>query len=845
MKIKDRALGWVGLGPERSMPAPEYLSISDGLLITERAAEAWFVLPTINADLASDPDRELEMRDIIAAAERILEGRLLHLRVVWGRITGENYTDELCPDPDAPGRAWVEERAARIDELGLPQRHVLLGVHLEDRSTSSTAEIRGRGAARLYGPGARTVSRSETRRLDAIMRKMGARLAATPWRATPASAETLAWMIGREQHRTATAVPRDGTISGTQLARLTEGRVEPYSDHLRIYDGHGQVVAYTAVMCLTGFPEEMEFPGEGEWLRSLGSITRVRDDIDEDDDEPVEVEVLPEVSMRFRLMSRRESKKRVEAVRTLAKEQRRSAAKGAAEEVDDEVGESEALARQLNLEISRQGLTLVEDHPRILVTEPTLEALYGACAAIDDHYAGSGITCEVGFDEQRELWLEAMLGDSLRVPDLGHTHDIQGLFGSSWWAGSLVGDASGPVIGYLTGSTPGLVRFSAHAGSALGDATTTFASGRSGRGKTTVLMQVMLDSAADGACSNLLDLKGDLGGAVDAAAAFGIPTALIRADETFAGAADLFRVMPPQDAILHVERQLALLAPPAMRETAERHLMPAVSTIASQDVPTSSHVITELIGHTDPEVQALGRYLLGIAGTPLGSTVIGVPRDGQTPRFRTTPGFWLTQFPGLVLPTDPDPSGWSTIERVSMAVFRGFSASTVHAMGDRSLRRMPKVVGIPEVHLLTHLADGRTFLTYVAAMGRALGGSLVLDSQDPQPVIGMSSLLEQITTVISLAQRSTAQCKAAAELLDLDPEDGDVVERIRTLDRTTDGSLRHGHAIMRDRRNNSATIQVDFPSWEVQQMLDTSPQAQAARDERAAAEAEAEAEAAA
>lgn len=831
MKMRDRALGWIGLGPERSMPPTEIVAISDGLLITERTAEAWFVLSTTNADLASEADRDLELNDVISSAERILEGRPLHVRAPWGRITGESYTDELCPDPDDPGRAWVEERAARIDDLGLPQRHVLIGVHLEDLSTSTTAELRRRGAERLYGAGARAVPRSDMRRLDATMRKMAARLAATPWRARPASAEMIGWMVGRELHRTATAVPREGTISGSQLARLTNGRVVPYSDHLRIYDGHGQVVAYTAVMCMTDFPEEMTFPGEGEWLRSLSSITRIRDDIDEDDDRPVEVEVLPEVSMRFRLMSRTESRKKVEAARTSAKEQRRSAAKGSAEEADEEIGETELVARQLKKEISRDGLTLVEDHPRLLITEATLEDLYGACAAVEDHYSGMGITCEVGYDEQRELWLEAMPGDRLRVPDLGHIHDAQGLFGASWWAGAVVGDETGPVAGYLTGSSTGLVRYSAHAGSALGDATTTFASGVSGRGKSTMLLLAMLDSAADNACSTLLDLKGDLGGAVDVAAAYGIPTALIRADETFAGAADLFRAMPAQDAILHVERQLALLAPPAMRDTAERHLMGAVSTVASRTTPTSAAVITELLAQPEPDVQTLGRYLQGIANTPLGSTVIGLPRDGQTAKFQTTPGFWLTQFPGLDLPQEPDAASWSTLQRVSMAVFRGFTASTVHAMGDRALRRLPKVVGVPEVHLLTAFSDGRSFLSYIARMGRALNGSLFFDSQDSETIAAMTALTEQLTTVFAFAQKGPGQCRAAAELLGLDPDDPDVIERIRTLDRNPDGSLRHGHAIMRDRRNNAATFQVDYPSWDVQQMLSTDPEDQADRDD--------------
>lgn len=830
----------VGLGPERSMPPPQPLAIADGLLVTERRAEAWFTLATSNSDLTGEGEQEAELAEVIAAAERVLAGKSLHLKVLWGRITGETYADEVCPDPTSYGRAWTELRGERIDEMELPERHVLLGIHLTDRNTDASAETRRRASENVFGEGSRTIRKAELRHLDAQMIKLGRLLASTPWKARPASAETIGWMIGREQHRTATPIPAEGTISGASVARLTAGRVVPYSDHLRIYDGEGRVLAYSAVMAMTEFPEYMYFPGDGEWLRSVSDINRIldiSDAADLDDDAELEVRVMAEVSMRFRLLSRKESRKTADKARTSAKEQRKSASKTSAEETSDAVAETEETMRALLTEISRDGLTLCEDHPRILVTEGSLEDLRAACAAVSSHYAGLGITCEVAENEQRELWLESLPGDMMRVPDLGHVHDIVGLFGASWWAGSRVGTGapSVPVCGYLTGSTAGLVRNSLTSGSARGDATTTLYCGRSGRGKTSAMMLALIDAAASNAWVPFLDFKGDCGGAVTCAETFGIPSGLIRADASFAGAADLFQVLDPQDAILHVERQLALLTPASMRDAADRHLISAVTEISQQPNPTSADVIDLLANSSDPEARSLGQRLRGVASTPLGKTVAGRPIDGEVPKFRTDPGLWVIQFPGLSLPEpETSPETWGDLERVSMACFRGFTAWVINTMKDPALRRLPKLVGLPEVHMITALQDGRSFLSFIARLGRALGGSLAIDTQDPESIASITALVEQITTVFGFAQISKPQQQAMASLLLLDPEDPAILNRIRRINSRPDGSIRHGHCIMRDHMDDAATIQIDMPSYEVMKMLSTNPDDQHDRDDQAA-----------
>lgn len=834
MKLTDRLRRFVGLGPERSMPPPHILAITDGLLITERRAVAWFQLTTANTDHATEEARIADLYEVVRTAERVLAGRELHLKIVFGRISGDSYVEDLqVPDE---GMSWSEHRADWIDDMSLPERHVLLGVHLRDRAVGETAEVRRQFGDALTGPG-HNVSERELRHLDGHMLRLARLLQNTPWRARPAAGETIAWMVGREQHRTLSVpVPREGTIQGASLAQLTQGRVVPYSDHLTIHDGNGEILAYTAVMAMTEFPEYLTFPGDsGEWLRILGSITRVVDERDVDGAEEaadLEVPVLAEASMRWRVMARKEAQRTTEDARTSAKEQRKSAEKTSAEDAGEEIEETEDAMRQLRRQIAREGVTLAEDHPRIVVTEGNLEDLRAACDAVTQRYAEIGITCEVGYDEQRELWLESLPGDTLRVPDLGHVHDSNGLFGASWWAGSSVGDTEPnvPVVGYLTGTTDGLVRSSLTTGPKRGRASTTLFLGVSGVGKTTGMGLQLLDAAAEGAWVPFLDFKGDAGyGLTETAEYFGIPTGIVEADRRYAGAADLFRILPPDEAVLYVEKQLGLLMPPALQHAAQRHLLTAISDVAGAPNPSSADVIDRLATGGEEE-QMLAAQLRAIGTkTAIGSLVVGRPESDEHVRFTTDPGLWVFQVPGLRLPKSHNPDNWDLLDRASLAAFRGFSAWVTHTMGDHALRGVSKLVGLPEVHMITSTEDGASFLDYIARLGRALNGSLVIDTQDGRSIADVTGLVEQIVTVFAFQQRTKDQQQAALELVNLDPDDAGNRQLIASINNSRSGDVRHGHCIMRDQRSDVGTVQLSPPSDAVRLMLDTSAEAAAER----------------
>jgi hypothetical protein len=835
VKIAQKISALLGVGGERSAAAPQYAALADGLVITTDRAEAWFVLSDSNTDLMSEGARDAELDYAVSALTATLAGYDCHLRVVWSPVNAADYTTEAAGMFTA-GRwqEWAELRVQRLEQIALPTRHLLLGVRLADRQPATLS----RGIQQGIGISATGVPQREVARWDAEMRRLARRLEASPWRAQPAAVEMLAWMVSREQHRDAPLpAAAHGVVTGARLATLTRGRVLPYPDHLRVMGSRGEVAAWVSVVVLSGFPEQMDSPGSGEWLRILSEINYVpepADDPDVPDPSALVVPVSPEASVRFRVSPKREALKRVEETRKSAKEQRHSAAKHSAEDPGLDIQETEEVMAALSLELHNRDLTLIEDHPRLVVTSTvSLDDLRSRVDAVLGYYGGIGIEAVVGEEEQRELWLETQLGDRTRVPDLGHVRDAAALAGSWFWGGARVGDDDGPIAGYLTGSTSAPFRNNVVAGSDRGDATTTAFLGRSGRGKTTSMMLSMLDAGFLGAYCLALDFKCDLGGVVTAARHYGLTAHLVEIGVQHAGVVDLFAILGPEgreQASIEVPAQLVIAAPPHLvRRGAETPIQKACNqVINSGEEPATWRVIDVLRASADEVARETGEALHDLAQTPTGAPFMGRP-TGTAELLRPQPGIWVVQMPGLSLPpADADPSTWNVAQRLSVALMHSMLAYGVVTTGRRDLRTLPKAVCVPEVHVLTATQQGSAFLQYIARVGRALGTSLLLDSQDPQTLAQLVGVVEQLTAVVGFQLTSADQQDALAELLDL-PRDAHTRALIQAIGMDSAGEIRHGHCIVRDRRFRSATVQWDIPSRELRAMLDTSPRAQQAR----------------
>ncbi|MET9365795.1 ATP-binding protein [Streptomyces sp. NPDC006632] len=829
MKIA-RAVGrFLGVAGDRSAPPPKYVALADGVLVTETHAEAWYVLASSNTDLMSESARDAEHDQASSALARILAGLECHLRILWSPLNAEDYRAEAEELFSAGNyEEWAGLRVDRLTDLNLPTRQLLLGVRIQERANS--AQARGRsGLQDALGVSSTSVPPKELARLDALARRLGRQLETTPWKAQPAPVEVLAWMIAREQHRlTALPTPNTaGVISGAKLAQLTRGRVIPYPDHVRVVDAQGEVAAWTSVLTMDGFPEEMESPGPGEWLRTVSEISYVPE-YDEDGVDP-DVQILPvnpEPSVRFKVLHRRDALKKIEEVRKLAKEQRQSAAKHSAGETGMEIEETEETMATLARDMKREDVTLMEDHPRLVISsDVSLDDLRSKILATITYYGGLGIELSVAGEEQKELWLEALPGDKVRVPDLSHTRTVGAFAGSWFWGGAHVGDDEGPVIGYLTGSTPGLVRNDLTGGSARGDATTTAFIGRSGRGKTTAMMMSLLDAAFRGSFVLALDFKGDMGGLAAAGQRFGLNAHLVETGSQYAGVADLFTLLTGESAEraqTEVPAQLGIALPQHLRmRGAETPIQSAVNEVIAAGEPATWKVIEHLRNSPDELARETGEALRELAQTGLGAPFMGKPSGAVL--MRPEPGVWVVQIPGITLPSpEDDREDWSVHQRLSVALVHSMLAFGISMAGRKDLRGLRKVIAVPEAHVLTATREGASFLSYIARVGRALMTALVIDTQDPESLAKLTGLIEQITTLFGFQLTTADQQDALAALLDL-PVGPHTRALIQAIGVDVTQEIRHGHAIMRDRRFSSATVQFDVPSVELLELLSTTP----------------------
>ncbi|MGW1976655.1 ATP-binding protein [Streptomyces sp. NPDC001889] len=819
----------LGLGAERLLHPPQLVALADGLVVTSTSAEAWYVLSAANTDLMPEHAQDLEQDAAALALSKLLPGYDCHLKIIWSRLDGEMYRREArqiftAGDTEAVADLW----AARLDGLGLPQRHLLLGVRIAERDSAAGATAKNTAAA-VLGTGHTALPAAELAQLDAAARRLERRLEATPWRARIAPVELLAWAVSRESHRPQPAPPNLPEITGASLVRLTQSRAVPHHDHVQLLDARGRTAAWVSVLAMPTFPEQLHTPGEQEWLRCLSEITYTHSGSGQ------EILVCPEASVRFNVWRKGQAIKEVDKARQAAKEQRHSAAQGSAGETFLETQETEVAMENLRQRMSRDSMTLLADHPRIVVTSAeSADDLRARCDAVIGHYAGLSIEVIVGEDEQRELWLESLLGDTLRVPDLGHIREAGALAASMFWGGSEAGDDDGPIAGLLTGTTPGVCRLDITAGSSRGDATTTAFIGRSGRGKTTAMMLATLNAALKGAFALMLGFKGDEGGLIRAGEYFGLDSHHVHCGIETPAVADLFRLLPRGDAALQVVSQMLIVLPERMRgQGVETHLLRACNEVAADEDAASWRVAELLKTSEDSLAREAGHALEEVGRTQLGAPLLGRPRPGASP-LRPEPGLWLVQVPGLTMPqAGTRPGDMTMTERVSLALMRGLIAYALSTASRSDLRGLPKVIAVPEVHVLTGTDDGKRFLDYVARTGRALDTSLAIDTQDPKSLLGLDGVLEAITTVLGFEQSVKAQQDALSELLHLPVGDASRA-LIHGVGKDGHGNVRHGHCIVRDRRDRVATMQWDAPSAELLHALSTNPRDQADRQDRLA-----------
>ena len=749
-----------------------------------------------------------DLRQLIPA------GAEFHAKVQWSHWTADDYrAEETAPSDDRPpltagGLAYVDLGADRIEEVAFPKRVVLLGVRFDEAGTTAPVAL----LARKLTGGAMSTAQEDAAaafgRTLAKVRGWQTRMAASSFKARPATVQQLAWSLRRDLRRTVSWLPSGSVASGGQVMRLTDAQVVPAVHHVQVITDDGPRYLRLVTTSETGFPTtELELPG-GEWLKSL-NIVRL-DDADEDAS-PVEV------SIRGRNVPQREAAKRLREALALAKSQDREARVGTAEEAPDSVSESAAVLKERIREVSQGLVGMIEDAVTWVVEAADLETLDARTQALIDHYAGMGITCWAPPSIQDLLYRELIIGDTRRVQEFTQFRPTATLVGAWFHGGSEVGSRTGLYLGGNIGSTPGPFRNRLSDAQREGDSVTTVFLGRSGAGKSTGVMLSLVAEAVLGGWAMLLDLKGDLGGCATVCEMFDIPVTRVSTAVVDSGALDPFRyIQDPHKAASHAVDNLSMMLAVKEGDDAEHHIRLAANTVAaglSRRRMSTHAVIVALAESDNPTAAAVGERLVQLARDPLARPVAGVPDVSATP-LPTSTGLVYFQFADLRYPgRDTPPSAWKPGQRLSMMLIQAsFNYATYMAS---TVKGIPKCLGLPELHLISGYDFGRDLIGSVARTGRALDVNLLLDTQACAELLGISGLVDQISQVHAFKVKTDDEADAQAVMLGLEPE-----QAIRNRQQ----SWGKGQCLTRDRAGRVGPIQFDYLHPDIRDALQTKPE---------------------
>ena len=851
--MKKWLLKQIGLGHERLARPLVPLLVAPGLEVTRAAAWAWLVIETSNTDNRPDADIVMDLEGIVKEAGGQLEGLECHLKLVWDTYSGAQYLEDSAPLWDGGlgnGEKLFIERAERIDELNIPRRHIYLGVRVASRNTVEAAQT-GQAMESLTGP--RTVPANAVAKYTLDAARIEKAFATTALRARLAGAGEIAWMLARESRRN-NPVASGALLEGASVTNLLRSHVRPHADFVEYLDDMGATTGYGCFLVMNEFPASAPIPGIGMWGKNLGSVTRQAVKLERDGSSTIEqFAVLPELSIRFTIYDRVESAKVAKKVITRAKEQRIEAARSTMGEVGAEWDGAEEEAG--NAVERARSVRLVESHPRIFLFADTLDALDASVAATVSYLGQYGIEAVRATDEQRELFLEAFPGDTVRVTDLQQWQDSWAFWGAYFWGGSIV-DNDGPVTATLNGSTAGLYRENVSGYALNGSTTSILNAGESGMGKTNAIMLDVLNAATLGPAASIkkpgmleksaeqglldnyglrafiLDVKDDLEGLGKACNHYDIPYRDMAITSEYSGAADMFSMYGTERQELDAARStvpgmLADLATPE-QGYADAVCMEAVQVVMDKAedegvMPHTWDVIQYLVNKEgDAEANKYGVYLRRMASSPLGKVVMGPPAGKAF--FTDEPGITRYTIPGVEwdLPGD-NPRTWNPHQKVSAAVVSALFANIMVAARNKSMGLSPKLVVIPEVQsfLKTKVMVNR--LEALPRMGRAMNVQVYMDTQTPSTILAHTGIAEQLASVRIFQLSTEPEIEAAKQLLRTKNSGLDSVIEKLGYDEADPANDIKGSVLTRDRSRRVGQIHFDMPNKTVQDFLNTNP----------------------
>ena len=383
-------------------------------------------------------------------------------------------------------------------------------------------------------------------------------------------------------------------------------------------------------------------------------------------------------------------------------------------------------------------------------------------------------------------------------------------------AAHAVGSERGFVLGHTLSGSRHPVRFNLREGSDSDRNAAILSVGALGSGKTTLDQKLAYEAFLLGARVIDCDPKGDHTMHKLEEVAPHVETIALGSDHSLRGMLDPLRVAPAhmrQDATVSFLCDLLPVRAEAAWETAIVKAVDAV--LRNSDQPTSSEVVRALSSgdEIDRQVAKTLEVYAGAGLTQLGfaDPAVRLPAVGTRQ---------VTYLPIRDLPA-PQPgrarSEYSQLERVGEQIVRLIAMFAMQLMA--SERSRLKVFSFDEGWRLLGDPIGRMLLASLQRMGRSELAVPIISTQLVSDTLldGRASIENLIGATFVFGLRSEREAERALQLLDLDPEDRVLRDRLLEFDR--------GRCLMRDHLGRVEAVQIDVLAPRLLRAFSTTPPA--------------------
>jgi hypothetical protein len=779
------------------------LHLEDGLLITKQGAEAWFRLPTSSIELLSD---QQEVNMALQEVRRLtgLVGHDCHLLIVPRHYTTDAWADKLdklTPRPEEGWRDYLDFQRHFLRESGLTTREVYLGVRLKQRALTWN----GLGALRLQLK--RLLQSRRNQPLEEQLADLSRQRAWTSQRvnasragARLASSAELCWLIQRPVWRGFEGMPEPSRrpVRGGELLALQDGVVVNDFRWLRLQPPGRAGTTYLASLMFANFPDELELPG-GEWLYEY------------------ELLGLPhvEASVRFRVVPPREASKDVDRVAAAAQDQIDHVSEVGAEP-PKALRETAQEAYELKHRVDRSREPLIYADAQLMLAATDPEELAENVQDVIERYADLGIGMEVVTADQINAYLQALVGDRVRVHGFQQIMAPETLAGSLYVSSSKLGD-DGCYLGRGLGNVP--VGFDITQAARTGQPTLVVVVGRPGGGKTTLGKKACWHGRLRGVSTVFVDPGQEADGL---AALPGIGRVnRVRLDESSAGMLDPFRIYRDRgDAALLAADLCRHFLPEQLARDVDHLLGIAAEKVSQTAQPSMQAVVETLRTFSDEKAGWAAENLDALSRLPMARTCFARDRVLVMDLLNA---LTLLQFRNLAV---PDPS----VKREDYDLRDRLGVGLVHALTalagqliDVGSDADPKAIFYIEARIIMGSRQGLALLERDVLRGRKRNTVPWIDTQNATHITS-STLKGNVGAAYVFRLETPDELKAGCELLWIEKEP-ETMARIAQLGRQGQGGeeVLYSECLHRDVNGNVGTLYVELESDELREAFYTTP----------------------